>query len=314
MQLLPKAPPPICNDKVLDALKAIAAAQANLDKATRKPLGKNYSQAEKDVDLAIAQAALSAAKGNPRLVKTATTRWLPIPPNIPSNNYDVAINNSFDLSPLVAQWLSADGLSLLKDKHDPNWQQLFGTVTKLGQTIVVKRYSIGNAETDQMLADGKSRFDSERPSGLVLREPAFGTLRVCKGNCASDIGGVIDTGSDIVPAQPISLPQFGQLRVFPERSVLFENATLVVTLNPDGSLGSVADHSVNSAATGLAGIGTAADAASAAIVARNTAITAANTAQVAKESNADTINKAHADCLTQKALIEAAGERAAPCQ
>jgi hypothetical protein len=132
---------------------------------------------------------------------------------------------------------------------------------------------------------------------------------------------LVETTTDLGARMAVKLPQFGRTIVLPEHSALFENATLTATLNTDGSISTIGYHSLSTAATGIAGLGTAANSATSAIAARNTAIAAANTASAAEttaktaELQAPNIyNSALAACLTSQAAILKAGLTPQPCQ
>ncbi len=113
----------------------------------------------------------------------------------------------------------------------------------------------------------------------------------------------------------LSLPQFGRVHIYSARSELFENNNLVVTLAADGSLQTISSHDLSTAApTGLTGLSAAATAAASAQTAHNTAVGAASTATVNNLQMPDTVNKALADCWTQRAAVIAAGGTPVDCQ
>lgn len=296
----------LCTPEVVNAIKEIKSAQVKLASITKKKVDGDYSQDQKDSDLAAVQDALSAAKRKVTLQHTAVIHWTP------TRTGKDSIVGSYNLIHLLKGWLSSDGLALLDCCHaDKEWKEAF---SKISVPVNVE-LDINHSTMGWSVPPSDSKFNENDPGGIVLRQPALGTLRVCRGECthAKD-GSLLETSNDLVPAQQIAVAQFGQLRVYPEKSSVFENATLVLTVNADGSLIGVADHIVNSAAIGATGLGTAADAVSAGIAARNTAMSSVNSANAAKAVNADTLNKAHADCLAQKAAIEAANETALACQ
>lgn len=190
----------------------------------------------------------------------------------------------------------------------------------------------------------------DKPPGLVIRDPAVGFLQKCTLSKDSakwpelqrDAGGdwfyaprtVVatkqasglacptpsfvktdgSTDSDDSSRVAATFPQFGRVLALDAHSGVFENATLNLTLNTDGTLQSIGTHDLSTAATGLSGVATAAQAAASAETARNNAVTAANGATTAQIQLQDTKNKALADCLAQAKLITAAGGTPAPCQ
>jgi hypothetical protein len=147
----------------------------------------------------------------------------------------------------------------------------------------------------------------DHPAGLVVRDPALATVRLCKGPCSDTSGAVLDTTDDLQPASRIPLSQLGRIEVLPLSNELFDKSNLVVALDANGSIISLGTQLSNSAATNMATLGQVADAI-------NTSQTSRNAAAVSAATYADTVNKALADCLTQQDAITKAGGKPTPCQ
>jgi hypothetical protein len=184
------------------------------------------------------------------------------------------------------------------------------------------------------------------PGGLVIRDPAIGIVQKCslpkdqRPDVNPDASGVwrfnlppnatsfvgycsvpTFTTADLSPMSddssriPVSIPQFGRPLVLTAHSALFENASLAVTLNADGSIQSIGTHDLSTAATGLTGLAAAAADASQAQAAHNTAVAAVNTATLSQIQLPDNRNKALSDCITQaQAIVKGSSLTPWPCQ
>ena len=252
---------------IKDNTKAIKDRQALILKA----------RSTKNVDLIQAQvvqlqAEIDDAKKN--TTQKISFRWVPDPLSASPTRF------SFPLDSVVSKWVK------------------FGTPAESKSIMVqlnLNPWTVGDkARQSVPLDDGKVK-------GLVIREPALGTLRVCDTKC-KDEPEVIDP-----KAIGVAVPQLGRLLVLPLANTIFENSTLQVGLNTDGTVATIGSTDNSGAATGVAGLGSAADSYVSGVGYRNTAIGAANTAKAADVQYADTVNKALADCLTQQAAILKAG-------
>src|SRR5665213_117548 len=196
---------------------------------------------------------------------------------------------------------------------------------------------------DTKIGKGSDPLEQYSPKGLVVRDPAIGFLQNCTVSkdtppetlppvtpgpdglwgYGPDIGRPCqapsfvfkDTsaGSDDSSRVALSMPQFGRALVFDAHSAMFENASLAITLNADGTISSVGTHDTSTAAAGLATLATTAQAAATAQAAHNTAVSAENTSIMNQMQIPDNTNKYYADCLTQAAAIVKAEGTAAPC-
>lgn len=153
-------------------------------------------------------------------------------------------------------------------------------------------------------------------AGIVLRNPAIGTARLCSGACPSaDDGKPTDTTPVLAELDNIGVPQYGKRIVMPFKNVVLQNTTLAITLAADGTITSLGTHDMGTTNTVLTAVGTDAQAAASALQARASAITAGNTAAQAAAQMPDTVNKALADCLTQRnTIISLGGTPTVPCQ
>lgn len=171
------------------------------------------------------------------------------------------------------------------------------------------------------------------PSGLVYRDPALATLRLCRGECRleTNLGSdpdtgtptsIIDTTDDAATAvMSVPIVQLGRIYVQPLRNVMFETSNVTLATAADGSLSSVGTQGSSAAASGFTALSAAASAQAQAVANRNgavgainTAIGAQNAAAVSTATFTDNVNKARADCLVQQTAIVKAGGTAVPCE
>jgi hypothetical protein len=170
---------------------------------------------------------------------------------------------------------------------------------------------------DRSTAVDKLPKSITNPSGVVIRDPAVGVLRACDGECAKDPAaptGATDVTGEIVARAPLTLPQLGQLIELPQKSALFENASLVVKLNADGSISGLGRRSASTAATGLAGVSAVAKDQMAATAAVNTATAASNASRLSEAQFPNAVNQALLTCLDAAAKIRAANGTPVACQ
>ena len=343
-----------CSTRVRTALTRIAEQQTIVNEALAKSSARKTAGAPTDdkstsptVDPVVtrAQAQIARISVENGLSKSVRWVWTPsahdLPNTVADDSAPITLEREADFfgSFLVPAWFSdAGAVDRIEARAagapaaggraaipaDPSFQRL---VSALMLRLEVQPWTIGRDFNDKPDGTGK-----EDPTGIVYRDPATSTLRVCLGPCTNRAGGVLpgasspnttaevvdtfvtDTSNDLINT-PVPLTQFGRLNVQTMHSALFGTAVASFTQGGDGTISQIGTQSSNSAAAGLASATAVANAASTAIAARNTAITAQNGAAVATAQFADTVNKALADCLAQQALISAQGMRPlASCQ
>jgi hypothetical protein len=286
--------------------KEIIAANSKSDdhaKHSAEAPPKDESKAQ-DAKIAKAQKEITNIQKKAKLVRTATLHWVPSAAMDPSTlGADATVARQIEPRPIFLAWL-LPGIDLKTVAGVPKPIQLQIKIDRRTQGTTIPNVTFG--------PDGKNSLDN--PGGLLVRDPAKGTLRACYNECAEQGNDLVETTDDVIARQAMWLPQFGQIRVYPEHSALFENATLSVSLNSDGTVASAGYHSASTAATGIAGLGAAGTAASTVETNRNTAISAENTAKTTQVAYPDTINKSLADCLAQQTLILKLGGTPVPCQ
>lgn len=304
-------PAPLCTSKVIEALQEIDKQKAII-KANSAATANATVAAERTAKIASAQTEIARITKANDLTRTASLHWVPggdvAPPEAGPGS---VVETKVDPYPLIAEWLTSAGANELDTMGGASWQS---AKAPIAVSIALDRATEGNSAANVTFGpDGK--FSLDHPGGLVVRDPAKGTMRICDAACPYQAEGTLaETTDELAVRQTLWLPQFGQLRVFPERSRLFENATLAVSMNADGTIASAGYHSLSTAATGFTGVATAAGQAAAAETAHNSAVTAANTAATTQASYADTVNKSLADCLVQQAAILKAGGKPVNCQ
>lgn len=315
--------PDYCLPDVMAGLKDIQKQTDILKKAqSEKPNGASATAAQTQA-IQNAQSAIDSDTKKYKLARSFSFKWIP---KLSDLKDEVApykfIATEVDVTPVIGAWLSAAGQAWLKTVLQSAGARQSQVTSPFLVTLAVDERSMGNPAppiTDYTKDLG----------GLVIRDPAKAVLRLCRetdADCVPKFAApledtVSDTTDDIGARLAVVLPQFGRTMILPEHSGLFEDATLTATLNADGSISTIGYHSVSTASTGVAGIGTAAGGVTSAIAARNTAISAVNTAASAETTAKinqiqapDTYNKALADCLTQQKTILAAGGTPGSCQ
>lgn len=257
--------------------------------------------------IAADQADIAVATKTGGIVRSFRVVWTPQVGDLPTATTTGTriLDFPVDLTPVVKPWL------------DPAYADWF--VTPRNETLPAVQ-AVKRAMTIRLALDGWTLGNDlpaiaaepnvgslGHPAGLVVRDPALATVRLCRGACTDERGRVVDTTDDLQPPSRMALSQLGRMDVLPLSSGLFDKSNLVVALNADGSIASLGTQLSNTAATNLATVGQIADAITSGRTNRNAqAIAAAN--------YADTVNKALADCLTQQEIIRKAGATPAPCQ
>jgi len=334
-----------CDGEVVTARAAIADQSTIIEKAKSEQqkaiANATLSAAQLTATIAVQDQIIAKAQvemadqTKKHLTRSFTYKWAPERKSIDlTTNLQPfpTIVKEVDLKPIIGKWLTPKGEEWLttaphpSDASNPEYVQWLAAQAPVVLAISIARRTIGSAAANQSVeaGSGPTTLNLDSPGGLVIRDPASGVLRVCDGICDStgDSGeGMVDTTKDLMPRSTVSLSQFGRFLVLPERSELFENATLTVNMNSDGTIANIGHHSLSAAASGLTGISGAATAEAQGIAARNAAIGAQNTATGAQNTAKafqvqfpDTVNKALADCLASHAAILKAGGQPVPCQ
>jgi hypothetical protein len=304
----PAAPkgPAMCAPDVMTALDAIKAANAAIltaeaDAAKNKLTLPTPQILELQGE--IARLQLSAG-----LVRTFSYGWLPV-----LNVDKTATPATYSVTPLtydvfkdyVRPLLSSDAGTWF-DTHPAKAGSIDPIRGKVVFDVQVEPATIGDSLTDKPRPAGAVSLDT--PGGLVLRLPATGHLRICRGDCSKPdaANNRVDTSADLASSASIAFSQFGRFMVMPLKNRLFETSTLAVSLNPDGTIASIGNHATGTLGTNLGTAGSIGDALSTAAVARNTVITARNTAELSAAQFPDLANKALGDCYVAAAAAKAA--------
>jgi len=285
-------------------------------------------------DLAEKQKALLAAvktaktATDPKLVQATTdktdaiaklTAAIPIVPDLKTvydkaTSYGTAQRMSWQVN--LAEYL---GKKWLSDKIQSNEIQIsYNGGSPVNGSVPIEiqadvSFWSRPPKAEDKYADPKAVADHQKIDGVVVRQPAIGSLRVCIAQCnAPDQYGIFPTDSlgvsyDLAPQTRVVLPQFGKELLMPLHNTLGTDGVLGVTLAQDGSINVMSFQSTTTAAAGLNAIGAAGTAYATAVTSRNNAISTANTAAAAAAQYPDVALKAQADCLAQRAAITAAG-------
>ena len=309
----------LCGEAALAALGEVAKREAEIkslgakrsDALTKPTFSEAHLAgilAQYDQGIARYRAEIAKLKAGPPLARTFASRWTPSLSDkaVTQPAGRVALQFRVDTTPLVRDWLSATGKGWVDGADPPDvtlkaWQGAKSPVILEalldGHSVVAKPEPAGDA-----------------PGGIVVREPAYGVLRICEADCTVATATLTETTRERSARVPLAVGQLGQLLVLPQKSALFENAHLAIKLNADGTIASIGHRSVSAAAQGLAGASAAAKDYATAVAAGNTAATAINAARAAEAQYPNVVNQALSACLTAATAIRNAGGTPAPCQ
>lgn len=310
-------------------LATIADISRRIDWIQRHPAPTADGRALQALEVQSLQANTTTLQKG--LTRSVMFRWVPtfadLKNGTPVSHYTV-LSKWVDISSVAGEWLGpvASGLKWAGAGTGSSLTEFaLLTLAVDNNTLVEKPDASGD-----LSSDGSSTLNN--PGGLLIRNPAIGLFRICRpqGPTDTDCGtdnaptlsnALMDTTDDLGGRMRVVLPQLGKFIVLPEHNAMFDNDTLAVTLNTDGTISSLGYQSSNTASTQIAAVGTAASNAQTAIAARDTAIAglssgnaAVTTATTAQVQAPDTYNSALADCLTKSASIVAAGGKPVPCQ
>lgn len=348
----PGAPPPkFCSENVRKGLGKIAEAKRKFNDAKAKLSGKD-DDAKLTELITNLQSSIKSINQRYALTRTFVVTWTPSRSDLPalpqddtkrsaaSTNYVIA--HDIDLYGYLKQhdiWFTPEAFAYFDARakslgnatqHDGEEDAIIYQLTKpLTASLAIRAWTVGCGHGEQALhhlATCDWDKGKDQPSGLVYRDPALATLRLCRGTCppsgqsdGHDLlgapGSIVDTSADLAPPLTnLAIVQLGRVYEQPLRNVMFETSSVSLATGVDGSLTSVGTKDSSAAAAGFSSLGAAANAQMQATSSRNTAIGAQNAAAVANASYADTVNKAKADCLDQQAKIIKAGGTAVPCE
>ncbi|WP_143787639.1 hypothetical protein [Paraburkholderia phenazinium] len=197
----------------------------------------------------------------------------------------------------IQDWLSDDGKKWLADNSKSS--KALALTSPVIIQVELNTWTMG----PQPPATPQTQTTS-----LVLRDPALGTLRACRGSCVSSAPATLtEVTGDLTTPVTLAFGQFGRSLVLPLKNQVFENSSLALLVNADGSLSSQGNHSTPTLATGLGTAGQIGTTIGTNQTNRNTSITAQNTAEATNASAVDTANKTLADCLSEQQAVRAAG-------
>jgi hypothetical protein len=291
-----------CTTPVLQALRQIDADNNSI-----------YEQSVKDADAKAAIPSPKIARWNAEiaelqrdvgLVRSFTLYWSPTSADsVPSQGQVAIFQRDLDLyaSLIKTQWLNDEGRAWYDDAGNSSVPGYAAVHDPIVVQLSVLRWTMGSAARDPRTG----KIMPVPTDGLVLRDPAVGTLRLCRGACSSETNP--QAATDLAAPAAVNISQLGRYIVLPLKNQVFENSNLVVALNADGTIASLSNHSTGTLATNLATAGQIGDQLATNAAARNSAIKDADAAAAANAAAVDTANKTLADCLTQQAAVKAAG-------
>jgi hypothetical protein len=303
-QAIPAPPPEYCTPVVAAALKDIDQANTDIYAAATKDAVAKVTVASPNI--AKLQTTIARAQSDAKLIRQFSFIWSPGFSSINPANPALFLQ-SIDLYQMfIREWLSnPSGRAWFENSVNKDQPGYAAVHAPIEVRLTLKDWTMGGFTQ----VGGVESARVPLATGLVLRDPALGTLRLCRDACVLG-SGPVETTADLAAPVPVSVPQLGRYMVLPLKNQLFENSNLTVALNADGTISSIGNHALGTLATNLGVAGQVGDAVGAATTARNAATTSQNTAAVSSAQFADTVNKALADCLTQQAAVRTAGGRA----
>jgi hypothetical protein len=356
-----------CSAEVKSALSAIGAQQQKIAElaaaaaAKKKKAGASDAPAAQDPGIVKAQASIARIRAENNLTRVVKLVWTPSRPELVIASHDgkgaliggdlVIVRKLYDLFGLVvaSHWFSSSGVASAQVEAAcvdgdraacATFGGSFGKPSKAVERLVapfdvelaIKSWTLGRDHGEDPLDARVTKTTAPASyDGIVYRDPALATLRVCQGHCGGELTTAISPGSILPIAMPpgmtpasdfdnalvettgdlaslaVPIAQYGKLGEVSMRSKLFETSIATLMQNPDGSIASIGTQSSNAAAAGFTAATAAANAQTSALAAKNTATTAVNGALGAKAQYVDTVNKSIADCFAQQATITAQG-------
>jgi hypothetical protein len=289
----PPQPPAFCSTTVTNALKDIDFTnQAIYKQASADATAKVTSP-----EIAKLQARLARLQSDAKL---SQQYGVVLQPDVSFDAVSQTVSTSLPLyEAAISGWLSDDGRSWFADGAHQGKPGHDAVTAPAQIQIALKSWTLGAIST---VSNAHAAIAPTNPAGLVLRDPALGTLRICRNACSTS--GI---SNDLAPPVPVSVPQLGRYLVLPLKNDLFENSSLNVTVAADGTVTSMGNHSTGTLGSSLDTAGKIGDALASQATARNGAIAAQNTAAVNSAQFADNVNKALADCLSQQEAVRKAG-------
>ena len=308
-------PPTFCSAAVTAALKAI-------DEKTRDATAKAAADVKAKAtspspDIAKDQADVVRLQSENRLTRTVRLTWTPTPGT--GREPTLRVSRSLDIyQDVIAAWLSADGRSWFEQESaapgstttrgtGPAATAAFLVTQPLIVSLELKAFTVGGPLRQATGTPAAGDLTQERPDGIVIRDPAQGVLRLCRGACSPSDQELHDVSGEIAPPVAVAVGQFGRMFVFHLKNRLFENSTFAIALAADGSISSVGNHTAGTLAAGLGTLGDAGTAAVTNTAAYNTALAARNTNALNGAALTGTLNKDLADCITNQELARKAG-------
>jgi len=294
---------------------AVQAALAQIDSDTKQNWVDAKSDADKKTsianpDIAKRQAEIASLQAQNHLSIQYSFDWSPgaQDQSLGGSETTVYTQKLEIYDAFIKSWLSDDGVEWLDNSNNSS-----RTKTVAIKAPIIAQLNV-QSWTMQQTKDSSQSEPKLSSAGLVLRDPALATLRICRGECRVQ-GMPLDTSADLSAPVTLALGQLGRTYVLPLHNGLFENSSLAVALSLDGSISSQGNHATPTLASSMGALQSIGDALGSATSARNSSIAAKTAAETTSASFPDTINKALADCLAQQvAIIKLGGKPIGSCQ
>jgi hypothetical protein len=294
-----KQAPAYCSPTVMAALNRINQDMKTIRSDAIADAAKKSTVANPAI--ASLQSEIARLQAENFLIRRFSAVWSPSVTDLKTATVTATrtiVSHSFQLyEPYIQDWLSDDGKKWLSDNSKSS--KALALTSPVFIQVELNTWTMG----PQPPATPQAQTTS-----LVLRDPALGILRLCRGNCVSSAPATLtDVTGDLMTPINLAFGQFGRELVLPLNNQIFENSSLALALNADGSISSQGNHSTPTVAAGIGTAGQIGTAIGTNQTNRNTSIAAQNSAEATKASAVDTANKTLADCLSQQQAVRAAG-------
>ena len=271
----------MCTERVRKAVQDLDGFKAALDATNPKPSDAEAARLTKRIAAVLAES----------LTTKVALAWTPALCDFPSGSN--ASSKILRAAVPFQNWLTEPGLSYVQERG-----------------VDAEDLHI------ELAVPASARAADRTPlsgviKGIVVADPAIGTIRVCKGPCPNVgvDGAVVDKVLHVASA---AFPQLGRRIVLSLTNYFLQSSKLELAVSEDGVITKLGVSSTSTAAPAISALGANFDSAKAAIEANDKAKAAA---QTAAQTKARDENKILAECLeAQDKIIAKGGVPLGKCQ
>ena len=275
-----KASDEMCDPIVLAQLKRIDDLRTLLAATSPKPPESEATRYTKEI------ATITAD-----LTTKTSMVWTPSLQDFGNGD---SVNKVLSSNVALKKWLTPNGLNYLAAQKDGN--------IDVNVLLEVPKWARPAKEKQQITGS---------IPGIVIADPAIGTIRLCKGPCPTPSAN--GTQADgVLQVTSAAFPQLGGKLILPLQNFFAQTSQLELAVAEDGVITKLGVKNTSTAATTITALGGNVDAARAAVEANEKAKAAA---QTAAQTKARDDNKILADCLdAHDKIISKGGIPTAKCQ